>query len=118
MHSADKSEKSELELENEKILEKFNFLIEKYHQPDSVVNEIHGLIDADNIPVLTETVRLRSKNVQPEFGELSPLRLLLDAALHDAHIDLNYADRQALVQALENRIVVQEKDTSGEDAAF
>ncbi|MCW5608512.1 MAG: hypothetical protein KIT26_10715 [Nitrosomonas sp.] len=109
MHSADKSE---LELENEKILEKFNFLIEKYHQPDSVVNEVHGLIDIDNIPVLTETVRLRSRNVQPEFGELSPLRLLLDAALHDAHIDLNYADRQALVQALENRIVVQEKDIS------
>ncbi len=49
------------------------------------------LIDADNIPVLTGSccgLRL----LQPEFGELSPLRLLLDAALHDAHVDLNYAD--------------------------
>ena len=115
MHSAGQSE---WELENEKILEKFNFLIEKYHQSDSAINEVHGLIDTDNIPVLTETVRLRSRNAPPEFGELSPLRLLLDAALHDAHIDLNDADRQALVQALENRIVVQEKDTSGEGAVF
>jgi hypothetical protein len=110
--------KSELELENDRILEKFNFLIEKYHQPDSVVNEMQELIDADNIPVLTEAVRLRSKELQPEFGELSPLRLLLDAALHDAHVDLNYADRQALVQALENRILVQEKDISGENTTF
>lgn len=115
MHSTGNSE---LELENDRILEKFNFLIEKYHQPDGVVNEMQGLIDADNIPVLTEVVRLRSKELQPEFGELSPLRLLLDAALHDAHVDLNYADRQALVQALENRILVQEKDTPGENTTL
>ena len=65
----------------------------------------------DNIPVLTEKVHLRSaKDAQSEFGELSPLRLLLDAALQDASLDLNPDGRQALVRALENRIIVQEKD--------
>lgn len=99
-----------LERENEKILEKFNFLVEKYHQYDNAVLETQGVVDAETVPVLTERIRLRMPEAQSEFGELSPLRLLLDAALRDADIALSQSERQALVHALENRILVQEKE--------
>jgi len=106
-------EKTELDDENEKVLEKFHFLIEKYHHSDNSVVKPQPILENDDIPILTESVKLRStQELQSDFGELSPLRLLLDAALQDANIDLNTKDRRALVQALENRIIVQEKDNS------
>ncbi|MDR4518577.1 MAG: hypothetical protein MRK00_14500 [Nitrosomonas sp.] len=101
--------KTDVDEDNEKILEKFNFLIDKYHHYNHSVITTADAPDVDKIPVLTESVSLRAKNLQSQFDELSPLRLLLDAALVDAKIDLHPADRQALVHALENRIVVQEK---------
>ncbi|MCB1948065.1 hypothetical protein [Nitrosomonas sp.] len=101
--------KTEIDAENDKVLEKFNFLIDKYHHYDRAVVTPENVSDIDKVPVLTECVKLRSKHLQAEFDELSPLRLLLDAALVDANIELGPADRQALVHALENRIIVQEK---------
>ena len=101
--------KTDLDDDNEKIIEKFNFLIDKYHHYNQSVIASEDAPDVDKIPVLTESVTLRAKNLRSQFDELSPLRLLLDAALVDAKIDLHPADRQALVHALENRIVVQEK---------
>lgn len=98
------------ELEGGGVLEKFNFLIEKYHQNGNAVVAEEEISDVDSIPVLTERITLRSKGAFPQFDALSPLRLLLDAALCDAKIDLDPTDRQALVQALENRIIVQEKN--------
>ncbi|SER31923.1 hypothetical protein SAMN05421690_10195 [Nitrosomonas sp. Nm51] len=101
--------KTEVDAENDKVLEKFNFLIDKYHHYDRSTVTSENVSDVDKIPVLTECVTLRSKQLQTQFDELSPLRLLLDAALVDASIELDAADRQALVRALENRIIVQEK---------
>lgn len=101
--------KTDVDADDERILEKFNFLIEKYHHYNHSVVSVEDIPDVDKIPVLTESVTLRPKNLQSQFDELSPLRLLLDAALVDAKIELDPVDRQALVHALENRIVVQEK---------
>lgn len=101
--------KTEVDADNDRILEKFNFLIDKYHHYNHSIVSAEDVPDIGKIPVLTESVTLRPKNLQSQFDELSPLRLLLDAALVDAKIDLQSADRQALVHALENRIVVQEK---------
>lgn len=104
-------DENEPEDKSTQVLEKFNFLIEKYHHQDNPLIAPQLITGNDNIPVLTEKVRLRSaKDVHSEFGELSPLRLLLDAALQDASVDLNPDGRQALVRALENRIIVQEKE--------
>ncbi|PTN10809.1 hypothetical protein C8R11_11853 [Nitrosomonas aestuarii] len=101
--------KTEVDEDNDRVLEKFNFLVDKYHHYDSAIIAAEDVLDIDKIPVLTESVTLRSKSLQAQFDELSPLRLLLDAALIDAKIDLKPSDRLALVHALENRIVVQEK---------
>lgn len=101
--------KTEVDADNDRILEKFNFLVDKYHHYNQSIISAENAPDIDKIPVLTESVTLRAKNLQSQFDELSPLRLLLDAALVDAKIDLQPAERQALVHALENRIVVQEK---------
>ncbi len=101
--------KTEVDADNDEVLEKFNFLIDKYHHHDQLVVTREDGLDTDNIPVLTENVTLRTKHMPGQFDELSPLRLLLDAALVDAKIDLDPVDRQALVHALENRIIVQEK---------
>ncbi|SEM91424.1 hypothetical protein [Nitrosomonas marina] len=100
---------TEVDADNDRILKKFDFLIDKYHHSARTVVTPENIEDIDKVPVLTECVALRSKHMQPQFDELSPLRLLLDAALIDARIELNQADRQALVHALENRIIVQEK---------
>ena len=101
--------KTEVDEDNDRVLEKFNFLVDKYHHYDKAIVATEDVSDTEKIPVLTESVTLRSKNLQSRFDKLSPLRLLLDAALVDAKIDLEPADRQALVHALENRIIVQEK---------
>ncbi len=96
-------------VDTDKILEKFNFLVDKYYHYDPSSIEPGKVEVKNSIPVLTECVTLRSKQSEAQFDELSPLRLLLDAALIDANINLGPADRQALVHALEDRIVVQEK---------
>ena len=96
------------DVDNDKVLEKLNVLVDKYcHYDPKVIEQEYAEIE-DSIPVLTECVTIRSKQSESQFDELSPLRLLLDAALIDAKINLGPADRQALVHALENRIVVQE----------
>jgi hypothetical protein len=64
---------------------------------------------ADAIPLLTDAVFLHPAVIQPQPARLTPIRQILDAALEDAHIDMDVQDRKALAHALETRLSKQIK---------
>lgn len=106
------------EVDDAEILAKFRNLLNKYQNQGKITLPADNATASsaalpagkttptgmDKIPLLTEAVILRSSIIQPQPLRLTPIRQILDAALEDAGIDMNPADRKALVNALENRL--------------
>ncbi len=110
------------DLDDAKILAKFSNLLNKYHSqggimhPDAAVapdtSPADGILPAagpDNIPTLTEVVILHPSVIQPQPKRRKPIQQILDAALEDAHIEMDTSDRKALANALEVRLAGQVK---------
>jgi hypothetical protein len=63
-----------------------------------------SLTATDNIPTLTEVVRLAPPMRAPYSDITALLEQILDSALNDANVELSSEGRKTLVQALESRL--------------
>ena len=116
--------KSSTDFDDAEILAKFRNLLGKYQNQGKIIgvttstpvstptatsqtNGISQEVEADSIPTLTEIVILHPSVIQPKRS--TPIRQILDAALEDAHIEMNALDRKALAHALEVRLADQVK---------
>lgn len=108
------------DFDDARILAKFNSLLSKYQNQGKIIGAAHpvaaGLatasqmdgmspeIESSKIPTLTEVVILRSSVIQSRPKRLTPMQLILNAALEDAHIEMDALDRKVLANALETRL--------------
>ncbi len=107
-------DKPTIDLDEEKILAKFNNLLNKYQDQGKMISGLHPVaqeIESDKIPTLTEVVILHPAPVQPQPKRLTTIRQILDAALEDAHIEMDVSDRKALARALETRLAARHNRT-------
>lgn len=109
--------------DDSEILEKFRSLLSKYQNQGNIIANPNMSVTsaptlpvddtapaiANKIPVLTEAVILHPAVIQPQPKRLTPIRQILDAALADAHIEMDVLDRKALANALESRLTNQIK---------
>ncbi|SFE84089.1 hypothetical protein [Nitrosomonas sp. Nm166] len=112
--------KSTTDLDDAQILNKFNNLMNKYKNQGKMTSVPHTVastlatasqadqitqaIESDKIPTLTEVVILHPSIIQPQPKRLTPIWQILNAALEDAHIEMDISDRKALAHALEVRL--------------
>ncbi|MBP6056926.1 MAG: hypothetical protein KA524_00620 [Nitrosomonas sp.] len=118
--------KSSTDFDDAEILAKFRNLLGKYQNQGKIIgvttstpvstptatsqtNGISQEVEADSIPTLTEIVILHPSVIQPQPKRSTPIRQILDAALEDAHIEMDALDRKALAHALEVRLADQVK---------
>lgn len=110
------------DLDDAKILAKFSNLLNKYQSQGKITHPVaatapdissaDGILPAaepDDIPTLTEAVILHPSVIQPQPKRRKSIQQILDAALEDAHIEMDTLDRKALANALEARLVDQIK---------
>jgi hypothetical protein len=115
--------RSSTDLDDAEILAKFRNLLSKYQNhgrpvraapttisptattADEALQEAQG----DKIPVLAEVVILHPSVIPPQSKRSIPMRQILDAALHDTHIEISASDKEALANALEIRLADQTK---------
>lgn len=116
-------DKTSIDPDDSEILAKFRSLLNKYQNQGKIIAgsgttvtsippapiDHTGPNVADKIPVLTEAVILHPAVIQPQPKRLTPIRQILDAALEDAHIEMDVLDRKALANALEARLAGQIK---------
>ncbi|NBQ69755.1 MAG: hypothetical protein EBU46_13395 [Nitrosomonadaceae bacterium] len=113
-------DKSAADFDDTEIMVKFRSLLGKYQNQGKIagtapagkapeIDKTAPAIGADAIPLLTDAVFLHPAVIQPQPARLTPLRQILDAALEDAHIDMDVQDRKALAHALETRLSKQIK---------
>ena len=110
--------------DDSEILAKFRSLLSKYQNQGNIIaspnmsaTSAPTLLPVDDtapavankIPVLTEAVILHPAVIQPQPKRLTPIRQILDAALADAHIEMDVLDRKVLANALEARLANQIK---------
>ncbi len=111
---------SSTDVDDAKILAKFNSLLNKYQNqgrltgaanslvPDATLvsqpNQISNEKEADAIPTLTEVVLLPPSVIQPQPKRITPIEQILDAALEDARIELDAAEKRILANALDARL--------------
>jgi len=114
-------DKTSIDPDDSEILAKFRSLLNKYQNQGKLIATSSTKVTStqtspvdnsapaptDKIPVLTETVILHPAVIQPQPKRLTPIRQILDAALDDAHIEMDALDRKALANALEARLVDQ-----------
>ena len=119
-------DRSSEDFDDARILAKFNSLLSKYQNQGKIIGAAHSVtaslttasqadgmspeIESSKIPMLTEVVILRSSVMQSQPKRLTPMQLILDAALEDAHIEMGALDRKALANALETRLADQIKN--------
>ncbi|HLP82223.1 MAG TPA: hypothetical protein VK141_09595 [Nitrosomonas sp.] len=107
------------DVDDAKILAKFNSLLNKYQNqgrmnavntltpgaaPMVEVNDCSPATDSDSIPILTEIVSLPSSNIPPQPPHAETIEHILNAALNDAHISLDTAEKKILASALDARL--------------
>lgn len=112
------------DLDDAKILAKFSNLLNKYQSQGKIthtvaataatttISETDGIlpeVESEKIPTLTEVVILHPSVIQPQPKRRKPIQQILDAALEDAHIEMDTSDRKALAHALEVRLADQIK---------
>ena len=113
-------DKTAADFDDTEIMVKFRSLLGKYQNQGKIVgtatagkapeiDKTASVTGADAIPLLTDTVFLHPAVIQPQPARLTPIRQILDAALEDAHIDMDVQDRKALAHALETRLSKQIK---------
>lgn len=116
-------DKTSMGPDDSEILAKFRSLLNKYQNQGNIITSANsiatstpaapvdhaGSTAADKIPVLTEAVILHPAVIQPQPKRLTPIRQILDAALEDAHIEMDVLNRKALANALEARLTDQIK---------
>lgn len=113
-------DKSAVDFDDTEIMVKFRSLLGKYQNQGKIagtapagkapeIDKTAPAIGVDAIPLLTEAVFLHPAVIQPQPARLTPIRQILDAALEDAHIDMDVQDRKALAHALEARLSKQIK---------
>jgi hypothetical protein len=119
-------DKTSEDFDDARILAKFNSLLSKYQNQGKIigaahpaaarlatasqVDDISSEIGPNKIPTLTEVVILRSSAMQSQTKRLTPMQLILNAALEDTNIEMNVLDRRALADALETRLADQIKN--------
>ncbi len=100
------------------ILTKFRNFLNKYQNQGKIVPTVQvsatGTIAPledqrkpfkfEEIPLLTDVVVLQPAVIYPQPARLTPVRQILDAALTEAKIEMNDADRKKLGNALEKRL--------------
>lgn len=118
--------KSSTDFDDAKILAKFRNLLGKYQNQGNIIgiaaptttpistvtSQTDGIlqeVETDKIPTLTEIVILHPSVIQPQPKRSTPMRQILDAALEDAHIEMDALDRKALAHALGVRLADQVK---------
>ena len=110
------------DVDNDEILNKADSLLHKHQANaskdlyDSVVADSDGIkktgaalqpgvkSSGNNIPMLTEVVILNPVSLPSQSEGASSLQRVVDEALDEVKIQLNSADRVALIQALERRL--------------
>ena len=111
-------DKTAADFDDTEIMVKFCSLLGKYQNQGKIagtagkaseIDKTAPVIGADAIPLLTDAVFLHPAVIQPQPARLTPIRQILDAALEDAHIDMDVQDRKALAHALETRLSKQIK---------
>ncbi len=112
-----------IDFDDAAILEKFRSLLNKYQSQGKITPAISNLtltasaqyadktisMDAGAIPLLSEVVILHPSVIQPQPERLTPIQLILDAALRDANIEMDTLNKKALANALEIRLTNQIK---------
>ena len=118
--------KSSTDFDDAEILAKFRNLLGKYQNQGKIIgvtapittpipmttSQTDGIlqeVEIDKIPTLTEIVILHPSVIQPQPKRSTPIRQILDAALEDAHIEMDVLDRKALAHALGVRLADQTK---------
>jgi len=112
------------DVDDAKILAKFNSLLNKYQNHgrmnvgntltsgDATAAEVKddsSASDSDAIPILTDIVSLPSSSVQSQPTNTTTMEHILNAALNDAHINLDTAEKKILANALDARLSDQAK---------
>ncbi len=116
---------SSTDVDDAKILAKFNSLLNKYQNQDrlkggansfvsdapfaSQLDEMAHEKESDVIPTLTEVVLLHSSVIQPQPQRITPIEQILEAALEEAQIELDTAEKRILASALDARLSDQFK---------
>ncbi|SEF74793.1 hypothetical protein [Nitrosomonas ureae] len=112
-----------IDFDDAAILEKFRSLLNKYQNQGKITPAISNVtltasalhadkmlsMDASTIPLLSEVVILHPSIIQPQPARLTPIQLILDAALRDANIEMDTLNKKALANALEVRLTNQIK---------
>jgi len=115
--------KPAIDFDDAAILEKFRSLLSKYQSQGKITPAISNVtltvsaqqadktvsMDASTIPLLSEVVVLHPSVIQPQPARLTPIQLILDAALRDANIEMDTLNKKALANALEVRLTNQIK---------
>ena len=113
-------DKTAADFDDTEIMVNFRSLLGKYQNQGKMagtapagkapeIDKTAPVTGADAIPLLTDAVFLHPAVIQPQPARLTPIRQILDAALEDAHIDMDAQDRKALAHALETRLSKQIK---------
>mgnify|MGYP003439260747 FL=1 len=112
------------DVDDAKILAKFNSLLNKYQNQGRMgagsalasgaataaeVKDLSPATDLDAIPILTDIVSLPSSDSQPQPTHATTIEHILNAALNDAHINLDTAEKKILANALDARLSDQAK---------
>ncbi|SEQ05244.1 hypothetical protein [Nitrosomonas ureae] len=113
-----------IDFDDAAILEKFRSLLSKYQSQGKITPAISNVtltasaqhadktgssMDASAIPLLSDVVVLHPSVIQPQPARLTPIQLILDAALRDANIEMDTLNKKALANALEVRLTNQIK---------
>lgn len=116
--------KPAIDFDDAAILEKFRSLLNKYQSQGKITSAISSAMLSANaqhgdkptpmdagttIPILSEVVVLHPSVIQPQPARLTPIQLILDAALRDANIEMDTLNKKALANALEARLTNQIK---------
>ncbi|WP_293005126.1 hypothetical protein [Nitrosomonas sp.] len=115
--------KPAIDFDDAAILEKFRSLLNKYQSQGKITPAISNVtlsasaqhadktasMDAGTIPLLSEVVVLHPSVIQLQPVRLTPIQLILDAALRDANIEMDTLNKKALANALEVRLTNQIK---------
>jgi len=122
----EKNNKQLADIDDVEIMARFKTLLNKYqNQGRPVVKEIHqndavsmpvvfrkkksSVIRPEQIPLLTDTVKLSSPKFLAQMSKPVTLQQIVNAALNDINLEMKASEKKALAEVLANRLNIHKR---------